>query len=154
MLGSNLNANLDPDKLLVRDFIPFGGGPIAAGGVLAPWIPLGLVGPFVFNPGAAPSFIVDVQMCALAAGWSQGMDTFTAGGTIGKMLAATSGCTSSFGSSPVDTMPALRVTWQPVPAPAWQENTPEAHLDVNGIPSSAFRPIRVTATVGQVLVIN
>lgn len=71
--------NLNPDATVVMSG-PFAGGPVPGG----TWIPLGLTGTFVYDPGLGNDFVLEIRVCSSNTPWGQSIDGVSGGaGVVG-----------------------------------------------------------------------
>lgn len=154
-LTGNFEANLGFDVTTVRHAFAFAGGPVTpttSPPFVAKWVPLGLTQPFPFDPSTAPSFVVDVKVCAQTTKWSQGMDGVATSSSLGKTFATTSSCQSTTGGATLSGfIPVIRIDYETAPVAEWQTNSCDAFFTVEAGSNSPFSPIRVKKAVGDTI---
>lgn len=152
---TDLDGNLGPDRRLVRDGVPFAGGPVpppAQPPFVSPWVRLGLDRRFVYDPTAGLPLVIDVRVCGKTLRWSQGMDGVSASSTTGRTLASASSCQANSGSS-LSFLPVLRLEYAGNVA-SWQTNSAAAHLDIDQVAGDAFSPARIRRPAGTAFDLN
>lgn len=154
--NTDMDSNLGPDRTVVRDPVRFAGGPVpprTSPPFVSPWVPLGLTRGFLYDPRAGMPLVIDVRVCDKTTRWSQSMEGANVASTLGRTIAANTCGSPASGSSLTGFVPVVKLDWGSQ-VRAWQTNSPEASLDIDGTAATEYSPARVRRSVGQLFTVH
>lgn len=168
------NTNYATGPVMVRSG-PFNTGPITIGtGPTGDWISLGLTSTFTYDPSMGQDLVVEIRRCegtsAIAGPLTPlpgaGNDVInsplarrvSATGSVGTVPSVCSGTSAngsvSAGGSPFALILKMEYVVSPFASVAWETNSPECSLDLDGLQNTVCGPIDVRKCINSYTRIN